>query len=142
MTTITIKRPHRAINRFRKYKIFIDGTLLGTIANNETKVFTTEIIGKQTLQAKIDWCSSPNFPMELSANGHQQLLVDLHKDTAKSWSYFFYSGFFILILDFILRETLHFPYALLLMVFPFLYMIYLLVYTQKKTLFLTEIINR
>ncbi|MCP1997378.1 hypothetical protein [Flavobacterium sp. HSC-61S13] len=139
MATITIKRPHRATNRFRNYKIFLDGKLLGTLGNGETKAFITDAAGTHQLQATIDWCSSPVFSTAITADENKKLAVDLNPVSTKNWSYFFYSGFCILILDFILNKTLHFPYALILMVFPFLYMIYTLILERKKQLIITEI---
>lgn len=139
MATITIKRPHRTTNRFRKYKIFIDGTLLGTLGNGETKAFIIDVAGKHQLQTTIDWFSSDVFSTAITTDENKKFVVDLNPVSTKKWSYFFYSGFCILILDFILSKTRHFPYALILMVFPFLYMIYLLIFERKKQLVITEI---
>lgn len=141
MATITFKRPKRFTNGFRNYKILLDGKLLGTIANGETKTFVTEAVGKHQLHATIDWCSSPLLSTIIASDENKKIVVDLHRDFSKNWSYFFYSGFSILILDFILSKTLNFHYALVLMVFPLLFMFYLLIFKQKIALQLSEIVN-
>ncbi|MBW3518097.1 hypothetical protein [Flavobacterium sp. NKUCC04_CG] len=109
--------------------------------NGETRTFVIEAVGKHQLHATIDWCSSPLLTTIITSDENKKIVVDLDGDFSKNWSYFFYSGFSILILDFILSKTLHFPYALVLMVFPLLFMFYLLVFKQKIALQLSEIVN-
>jgi hypothetical protein len=41
----------------RAYKIVLDGAVIGTIGNDETKVFSI-VPGQHSLSLKIDWCGS------------------------------------------------------------------------------------
>ncbi len=141
MPTITIKRPNRFTNRFRKYKLFMDGELIGSITNNETKAFTIEAGGQHQLHATIDCYSSPLLLTNITAAANKRFVIDIPQRTSKLMSYFFYSGFAILLLDFVLKETLDFPYALILMVFPLLLLIYQLTFERKKQLVITEILS-
>lgn len=67
MATIRIKRTNEYSNLLRDYKIFIDGQQVGTIANGETKDFSTTV-GQHTVTAKIDWCSSPDVSIDVKEN--------------------------------------------------------------------------
>lgn len=60
MPIITITRNNEFINRLRPYRIYMDGKPLGKIANGKTMEFTVPA-GTHTLQAKIDWCASPEL---------------------------------------------------------------------------------
>jgi hypothetical protein len=57
MAKIGITRKNEWINRFRNYRIYLDGKKIGTISNNETLEFELPS-GQHTLNAKIDWCGS------------------------------------------------------------------------------------
>ncbi len=63
MATIKIRRSSEYINKMRAIKILVDGKEIGSIADGETKEFTTAE-GQHKIEAKIDWCGSP----ELSFN--------------------------------------------------------------------------
>ena len=67
MATIRIKRMNEYSNLMRDYKIFIDGQQVGTIANGETKSFSTTA-GQHTVTTKIDWCSSPDVTIDVEEN--------------------------------------------------------------------------
>lgn len=67
MATIRIKRTNEYSNLLRDYKILIDGQQVGTIANGETKDFSTTV-GQHTVTAKIDWCSSPDVSVDVKEN--------------------------------------------------------------------------
>ncbi|MGG9963129.1 hypothetical protein [Ferruginibacter sp. SUN106] len=67
MPVLKITRSDESTNRMRNIKIFLDGTLLGTIKNAETKDFEITA-GEHLLQAKIDWCSSPKISFSILAN--------------------------------------------------------------------------
>jgi hypothetical protein len=57
MPLLQLTRSNEYVNSLRSIKIFLDGKLLGTIKNAETKDFEIPE-GNHLLQAKIDWCSS------------------------------------------------------------------------------------
>jgi hypothetical protein len=54
---LTIIRSHSNPDKFRKYKIMLDGVEIGAINRNETKSFDSES-GDHVLQLKIDWGKS------------------------------------------------------------------------------------
>ena len=74
MATIKIQRTSEWNARLRDFKIFIDEQQVGTIANGETKEFTTPA-GKHTITAKIDWCSSPDLTINADDNKTKCLKV-------------------------------------------------------------------
>lgn len=86
MPTIRLYRPPEFINSTRQYKIFVDGEKIGTIVNGDTLEFDLPA-GTHTMQAKIDWCSSPEFTFSVK-NGetktinvggfHREEVVYLH----------------------------------------------------------------
>jgi hypothetical protein len=63
-TKIIISRKSEWINKRRDYKIFIDGSELGKLANGTSEEFTVTP-GTHKLQCKINWCSSPEVELEL-----------------------------------------------------------------------------
>jgi len=65
MAMISITRTNEFTNRYRDYRIFIDGRFAGVIANGETKDFATTA-GTHTVIAKIDWCSSEEITVHFS----------------------------------------------------------------------------
>ena len=76
MAKIKIQRASKYANKIRDYKIFIDGQNVGTISDGETKEFEV-MPGKRTVTAKIDWCCSPDFVIDVSANETKCLEVDM-----------------------------------------------------------------
>jgi hypothetical protein len=78
MAIIKIKRQNQFLGMARNYKIFIDGQFVGKIANDATKEFPISA-GRHTVTVKIDWCSSPNVPIEIDANETIQLSVSYFK---------------------------------------------------------------
>ncbi len=67
MGTIKIHRTKEFTNMMRNYQILIDGQLVGTIANGETKDFPVTA-GSHTVKAKIDWCGSSDISITLGEN--------------------------------------------------------------------------
>jgi hypothetical protein len=57
MTNLTVVRDSGYADRLRVYKIVLDGAVVGTIGNGETKTFAV-VPGKHSLSLKIDWCGS------------------------------------------------------------------------------------
>jgi hypothetical protein len=74
MAIIKLQRTSEWNARFRDYKIFIDGQQVGTIANGETKEFTTTS-GMHTIAAKIDWCISPDLTVNADDNQAKSVKV-------------------------------------------------------------------
>lgn len=134
MATIKIERKNEYNNRMRDYKIFIDGQQVGTIANRETKEFTTSA-GQHTIAAKIDWCSSPDVVVAISENGTKRLKVGGFKNG--NWMLPF--ALCIIVLHFILKATLHIDYVIFLSVPALLLLFYYLTLGRKKYLTLDEI---
>lgn len=54
---ITITRNSGYIDRFRKYKVVVDGEVIGTLTNGETKSFDINA-GKHALCLTVDWARS------------------------------------------------------------------------------------
>ena len=70
MTSLTITREHRSwMDRAREYQILVDGEIAGTVRNDESIEVSLEE-GEHTIQAKIDWCSSPEIRIDA---GEEQL---------------------------------------------------------------------
>ena len=90
MATIRINRPNEWANINRNYKIYIDGRFAGEIANDTTKEFpTTE--GQHTIIAKIDWCSSQEISINVSAYETKCLTVSCScYEDANSSNLFYY----------------------------------------------------
>jgi len=59
--TIEVTRGHaRRRDRLRNYKVLIDGTMRGTIRDDDTKRFDVAS-GPHRVQLKLDWTSSPKL---------------------------------------------------------------------------------
>lgn len=63
--TIVLQRVSAWSSRLRKFKVELDGDLLGTIANDEQKRFTVAS-GHHVVQVKCDWNSSRKVSIDLS----------------------------------------------------------------------------
>ncbi len=63
-TKIIISRKSEWVNKRRDYKVFINGTETGKLANAGSEEFTVTP-GKHKVQCKINWCSSPELELEL-----------------------------------------------------------------------------
>jgi hypothetical protein len=61
--TLIVKRPKRSFDRVRNYRIIINGEVIGTIANGAELRHPIDP-GPHTLQAKIDWCGSPEVRID------------------------------------------------------------------------------
>ena len=66
MASVLITREHRSwMDRARSYQILVNGSSVGEIKNDEAKEFQLEE-GEHVIQAKIDWCSSPELKIRVS----------------------------------------------------------------------------
>jgi hypothetical protein len=61
---IIIKRVTCYADKFRAYKVLLDGTEIGDIRQGESKQFPVQE-GKHTLQLNIDWCTSEPVTFDL-----------------------------------------------------------------------------
>lgn len=129
MATIRLERKSEYINRAREYTIILDGNTVGTISNGETKDFTITK-GTHTIRAKIDWCSSPDFNLEIEENETCNLRVGGFKNRNE----FMLTGLGIMALHFILSKFANFEYTIYLAIPVALILIYYLTFGRKKYL--------
>lgn len=64
MASIRISRIAESENKWRDIKVLIDGKLVGKIGNGHSQTYELQS-GKHSVQAKIDWCSSPILEIDL-----------------------------------------------------------------------------
>ena len=57
MTNLIVVRDSGYADRLRAYTIVLDGVVIGTIRNGETKTFPI-VPGPHSISLKIDWCGS------------------------------------------------------------------------------------
>ncbi|KUF43174.1 hypothetical protein HX017_05000 [Myroides marinus] len=65
MAKIILRRKKAFVERFRNYKVFLDGEKIGSIANNTEISFEVEE-GKHILSTKIDWNTSNAIIFEIA----------------------------------------------------------------------------
>ncbi len=133
MATIIIKRTSENNNRFRDYRLFLDGKKIGTIANGQTERFETTS-GQHTLVAKIDWCSSPELSLTLNETDQKQITVGGFKNG--NWIMPAAGG--IIGIHFYLKMAFDFEYGIFLVIPAFILLIYYLTVGRKTYLTLTE----
>jgi hypothetical protein len=136
MATITLKRANEYINKMRDYTIIINGKKAGTIANGETKTFTTAA-GQNTLAAKIDWCSSEAITFTINDDEIKNFKVSGFKNG--NWLMPLTSG--IIALHFILILFTKFQYTIFLVIPAFIILLYYLTFGRKRYLRLTALEN-
>ncbi len=78
MSRLVLHRENNYVNRMRSYKIYLDGTLLDTISNGKSKEIEIPD-GTHSLQAKMDWCSSPPVPFEVGQNATATFKISGYK---------------------------------------------------------------
>lgn len=61
---IRIKRDQGYVDRFRDYKVVLDGSVIGTIKNGQEREFHLSP-GKYAIYIKIDWCRSNTVEIEI-----------------------------------------------------------------------------
>jgi hypothetical protein len=74
MGTLRIRRVDESINMLRAYKILVNGQPVGKVDNGGVVDFTLAP-GTHEVSAKIDWCSSPAFPVNVASGGVVELEV-------------------------------------------------------------------
>lgn len=81
MAVIRIQRTNEFVNRLRNYQLILDGKPIGKIANGEEREFLVPA-GTHTLQAKIDWCASPQVEIVMEADSEKVFQVGGFKGAA------------------------------------------------------------
>jgi hypothetical protein len=72
MATLLVRRDKGYADKFRKYRIRLDGSEIGTLAEGE--VLRQDISeGRHIVEARVDWCGSQ--PLEFAAQLGEQVLV-------------------------------------------------------------------
>jgi hypothetical protein len=133
MAKIEITRKNEWINRFRNYRIYLDGQKIGTISNNETREFEVPS-GQHTLTAKIDWCGSKTH--SFSANEVERKEF--------SFSGFRYASYLIRItggiiaLHFILINLFEIDFLIWLIIPAFLFLGYYFTFGRNDYLIIEE----
>jgi len=142
MAKIRFQRTCEYINSKRDYKIYIDGQLIGTISNGETKEFetTTE---QHTITAKIGWCNSPGISINTSDNITTKLKVG---GGIKNVKWFRLFGVVLVVLYFILILIMEFDHTRFLLLAPIILLapisllyIYYMTLGRKNYLTLNEV---
>ena len=64
MATLVLKRERANLDKLRKYDVFCENTLIGTIKEGETESFDIKP-GTHEIQLKIDWMSSNKLTIEI-----------------------------------------------------------------------------
>ncbi len=65
---ITVFRPIQCNDKFRDYKLIVDNKVVASLKRGETKVILLPE-DANTIKAKIDWCTSPSFPVSSITSG-------------------------------------------------------------------------
>jgi hypothetical protein len=133
MAKLIIIRNSEYVNRLRTYRIYLDGIKLGNVANGDSKEFEVPA-GEHQVSAKIDWCSSP--PISFAVNEQQSKTYQVGVFKGANW--LIWTSIGILILHFFLSFTIHFSYAIYLIVPAFLVLIYYMTIGRKKYLSIRE----
>ena len=136
MAAIRIVRTNEYLNKLADYVIFIDGEKVGTLANGETREFATTD-GRHMVNAKIDWCSSPEVIVEVS-NGET---VCLKVGGFKYGQFLMRIGRIFIVLDLVLMIFFDF-YWLNIFAVPVLFLLlYYVTWGRKKYLQLEKLSN-
>ena len=136
MAKIKIKRSSEYNNKMRAIKILVDGKQIGTIADGETKEFTTSE-GAHKIEAKIDWCGSPEVLFTVKDAEIKYFNIESFSQKNK----FFNSIYLVLVitvLHFVLAQTIDFHYTFLLILPTFFLLLYHLTVGRKKYLTLKK----
>ena len=133
MATIKIHRTKEYNNKLRDFIILIDGKEIGKIANGESKDFEM-LPGHHIINAKIDWCSSPELSIVTDYNETKNLKVG----GFKYGKWLMPITFVILIIHFVIKATAGFNGTIFLVIPTFLILVYYLTFGRNKYLTLTE----
>ncbi|MDT0689030.1 hypothetical protein RM549_04490 [Salegentibacter sp. F188] len=81
-SSLKIKRNSEWANKFRSFKLVLDGEILGYIEDREVKEFKISP-GKHTLKAKLGWCGSKPVIFEVMEG--EEKLVEVKGFIFSSW---------------------------------------------------------
>jgi len=132
MATIKIKRTTGWVDMARNYEIFIDGHFVGKLANGTSEEFPITI-GKHTVTAKIDWCSSPNLFIDIGIDEIKHLTVSSFK-----YSWLMFLGIGTIAFFPLLQRIVGLGYAAFILLPIFLLSVYYITIGRKKYLTLRE----
>ena len=135
METLRLQRTDEYNNRFRNYRVYIDGKKAGVIANGETMNFDL-FPGPHILCCKIDWCSSPEIPFNLKQNETKIFQVGGFKNGNKIMPV---ALFLSLLLYIPKRLGVNYKYVLYLIIPVVFLMVYYLSIGRNKYLTLSEL---
>lgn len=136
MGKLIISRRKEWINKARKYNIFIDGVKKEVINNNEVKEIELEA-GEHQLVLKVDWCSSPEFKVNILDDKAKSVEVSNFKQAR--W---IYPIFYVVFGAFMLIKWIYNIYVeeFMYLVFPLvLILFYYLSFGRKKYLVIKEL---
>jgi hypothetical protein len=85
MIILAVQRGKGWRDKIRKYRILIDGVEIGRLAEGETIIRDVED-GSHVLEARIDWCGSPQFRFE----ARSEHVVVTVRSAHWSWRAFFF----------------------------------------------------
>ncbi len=133
MATIKIRRSSEYINKMRAIKILVDGKEIGSIADGETKEFTTAE-GQHKIEAKIDWCGSPELSFNIKDTEIKYLTVGGYKNSTLIIS----AALILSVIHFVLFFGFNINYTAFLFAPLLLMMLYYVTLGRKKYLSLNE----
>jgi hypothetical protein len=127
MATIKITRTKEFNNYLRDFQVFIDGQKVGTIANGETKEFEVSP-GSHTINAKIEWCNSPEISFDTNETKSFMVGGFIHGNWLMPL------GFLLILLHYVLQITVDFRYTFYILLPLFLYFAYFLTLGRQNYL--------
>ncbi len=133
MATIKIRRSSEYINKMRAIKILVDGKEIGSIADGETKEFKTAE-GQHKIEAKIDWCGSPELSFNIKDTEIKYLTVGGYKNSTLIIS----AALILSVIHFVLFFGFNINYTAFLFAPLLLMMLYYVTLGRKKYLSLNE----
>ena len=119
MATIIINRPHRFFDRNRDFQLFLDGNIIGAIANGQTMKLETAQ-GQHSIFAKVGWCKSQEHFFILNETIKKELTVDIFKYGNLIFPILFTSIGLNLIFRFVNKSAI----GIFLMIAPLLFLFY------------------
>lgn len=78
MSKLNFTRPSTFYNKYRDYRLFVDGVQVGKIGNGDVASFPVAP-GKHTLSAKVDWCGSKDFTIDIKEGETKSLTLRTFK---------------------------------------------------------------
>lgn len=133
MATLKIIRRFEFINLNRKFRIYIDGKSLGKISSGETKEFNIPE-GEHSLNAKIDWCGSEDFPISIKINETKTVIIS----GFKYGSVLIFLFVLLFVFYFLFSESMKLNFIFFVQLPIFLVIVYFLTIKRNKYLVIRE----